>query len=97
MKLKYLVLIVFVSVFLSRCASGATVEGMTVKDYKTEKLIGDKIFIESVMGGKKTKPLWLSKISNENLEEAFKKSVVEYNVFSKISSEMDDDWVLEIN
>jgi hypothetical protein len=97
MKLKYLVLIVFVSVFLSRCASSATVEGMTVKDYKSEKLISDKIFIKPVTGGKKTNPLWVSKISNENFEEAFKKSILESNVFSKISSIIDDDWVLEIN
>ena len=97
MKLRYLVLIVFVSVFLSRCASSASIEGMTVKDYKMEKQIGDKIFIKPVSGGKKTNPLWVSKISNENFEEAFKKSVLESNVFSKISSTMDDDWVLEIN
>lgn len=97
MKLKYLVLIVFVSVFFSRCASSASIEGMTVKDYKMEKQIGDKVFIKSVSGGKKTNPLWVSKISNENFEEAFKKSVLESNVFSKISSIMDDDWLLEIH
>ncbi|WP_433834977.1 hypothetical protein [Flavobacterium anhuiense] len=98
MKLKYLGLIVFVSIFFTSCASGATIEGMTVKDYKTEKKVGDKIFIKSVTGGKKTNPLWTSKISNENFEEAFKKSVVESEVFSKITSiTNDDDWVLEIN
>jgi hypothetical protein len=98
MKLRYLVLIVFVSVFLTSCASGATIEGMTVKDYKTEKKVGDRIFIKSVTGGKKTNPLLSSKISNENFEEAFKKSVVESEVFSKIDSITNDDsWVLEIN
>lgn len=96
MKLKYLVLIVFISVFLSRCASGATVEGMTVKDYKNEKLIGDKIFIKPVIGGGETSPFGISKISNKNFEEAFKKSILESNVFSKISNATDDDWIIEI-
>jgi len=76
MRLKHLVLIFFVSVFLSRGASSATIEGMTVKDYKSEKLIGDKIFIKSVTGGKKKNPLWASNISNTNFEEALKKSVL---------------------
>lgn len=97
MKLKYLLLIVFVSIFFIRCASSATIEGMTVKDYKTEKQIGNKIFIKPVTGGKKTNPLWVSKISDANFEEAFKKSVLESNFFSEISSIMDDNWVLEIN
>lgn len=98
MKLKYLGLLVFLSILLTQCASSASIEGMTVKDYKTEKKIGDRIYIKSVTGGKKTNPLWTSKISNENFEEAFKKSVIESEVFSKIDSiTNDDDWVLEIN
>jgi len=98
MKIKHLVLLVFLSALLARCASSATIEGMTVKDYKTEKKVGDKIFIKSVTGGKKTNPLWTSKISNENFEEAFKKSVIESEVFSKIDSiANDENWVLEIN
>jgi hypothetical protein len=97
MKLKYLVLIVFISVFLSRCASSASIEGMTVKDYKSEKLIGDRIFIKSVTGGKKTNPLWVSNISNKNFEEALKKSVLECNAFSEIETITDGDWVLEVN
>lgn len=97
MKLKYFVLLVFVSVLLSQCASTATIEGMTVKDYKVEKLIGDKILIKSVTGGKKTNPLWVSNISNKNFEEALKKSVIESNAFTKIEAITDDDWVLEVN
>ncbi|MBF7092221.1 hypothetical protein IUY40_11790 [Flavobacterium sp. ALJ2] len=97
MKLKHLVLIVFVSVFLSRCASGATIEGMTVKDYKSEKRIGDKIFIKPVIGGEETSPFGISKISNKNFEEAFKKSILDSNFFSKISSTTDDDWIIEMS
>jgi hypothetical protein len=97
MKSKYLVLLVLVSVFFSRCASCASIEGMTVKDYKVEKQIGDKIFIKSVMGGKKTNPLWVSNISNENFKEALRKSILESNAFSEIDAITDEDWVLEIN
>jgi len=97
MKLKYLVFIVFVSVFLSRCATSATIEGMTVKDYKVEKQTGDKLFIKSVRGGKKTNPLWVSNITNNNFEEALKKSILESNAFGKIDSISDGDWVLEVN
>jgi hypothetical protein len=97
MKFKYIVLLIFISVLFSRCATAASIDGMTVKDYKVEKQIGDQVFIKSVTGGKKTNPLWISKISNENFEEAFKKSVLESNVFSKVSSVIDDDWVLEVN
>lgn len=97
MKFKYLVLLVFLSTLLVQCAAPATIEGMTVKDYKSQTQIGDKIFIKPVIGGKKTNPLGASRISNENFEEAFKKSILESNVFSKISTIMADDWVLEIN
>ncbi|WP_343705412.1 hypothetical protein [Flavobacterium sp.] len=98
MKFKYLVLLVLLSTLLAQCASSATIEGMTVKDYKAEKKIGDKIFIRSITGGKKTNPLWASNISNENFGEAFKKSVIESEVFSKIDSiTNNEDWVLEIN
>jgi len=97
MKLKHLILIVFVAVFLSRCASSASIEGMTVKDYKVEKQIGDKISIKSVTGGKKTNPLWVSNISNKNFEEALKKSILESNAFTKIDAITDGDWVLEVN
>ncbi len=97
MKFKYLVLLVFLSTLLVQCAPAASIEGMTVKDYKSPKQIGDRIFIKPVTGGKKTNPLWVSNISNENFAEAFKKSIVESNIFSKISTVMDDDWVLEIN
>ncbi|TRX39005.1 hypothetical protein [Flavobacterium restrictum] len=97
MKSKYLALLVFVSVFFCRCASSASIEGMTVKDYKVEKQIGDKIFIKSVMGGKKTNPLWVSNISNENFKEALRKSILESNAFSEIDAITDGDWVLEVN
>ena len=98
MKLLKLALLFFLSTLLVKCASSASIEGMTVKDYKSEKKIGDKIYIKSVTDGKKTNPLWTSKISNENFEAAFKKSVIESEVFSKIDSiSNNDDWVLEIN
>lgn len=98
MKLKHLGLLIVLSTLLVQCASSASIEGMTVKDYKTEKKVGEKIFIKSVTGGKKTNPLWTSQISNENFEEAFKKSIVESEVFSKIDSiTNDDNWVLEID
>lgn len=96
MKLRYLVLIIFVSVFLTRCASGATIEGMTVKDYKSKKLIGSKIFVKEVKGGEKTKPFGISKISNENFEAAFKKSIVDSNVFSEVLDGANGDWIIEI-
>ncbi|WPO80584.1 hypothetical protein [Flavobacterium sp. KACC 22761] len=97
MKFKYIVLIVFVSVFLSRCASSASIKGMTVKDYKVEKQIGDQLYIKSVTGGKKTNPLWVSNISNKNFEEALKKSFTESNAFTKTEAITDGDWVLEVN
>jgi len=98
MKLRHLGLLVLLSTLFVQCVSTASIEGMTVKDYKAGKKVGDKIFIKSVTGGKKTNPLWVSTISNENFEEAFKKSVVESEVFSKIDSITNDDgWVLEIN
>ena len=96
MKLLKLALLVFLSTLLVKCASSATIEGMTVMDYKSKVQVGDKIFIKPVTGGKETNPFWKSNISNKNFEEAFKKSVVSSNVFSKISTATDDDWTLEI-
>lgn len=97
MKFKHIVLLIFISVFFSRCATGASVKGMTVKDYKVEKQIGNQVFIKSVTGGKKTNPLWVSNISNKNFEEALKKSFIESNAFTKTEAIIDGDWVLEVS
>ncbi|PXY45396.1 hypothetical protein DMB68_11990 [Flavobacterium hydrophilum] len=70
---------------------------MTVKDYKSEKLIGDKIFVKPVIGGEETSPFGISKISNKNFGEAFKKSILHSNAFSKISNATNDDWIIEIS
>ncbi|MNQ47750.1 hypothetical protein [Flavobacterium sp. 245] len=96
MKSLKLALLVFLSTLLVKCASGSTVEGMTVTDYKSKAQISDEVFIKAVTGGRETSPFWKSNISNKNFEEAFKKSIVSSNVFSKISAS-DHDWTLEIN
>jgi hypothetical protein len=96
MKLLKLALLVFLSTLLVKCASSATIQGMTVTDYKSKVQVGDKIFIRPVTGGKETNSFGKSKISNKNFEEAFKKSVLSSNVFSKISTTANDDWTLEI-
>lgn len=69
--------IVFASIYLQGCATGATVAGMTsVKTFESVNTkIPAKISVAKTEGGKSTNPLWTSQVGSKEFEQALTASL----------------------
>ena len=85
MKTIKLISIMWVSVLLFGCASGALKENMVYKgDQKSyDQNLNDSVEVGSISGGEKTNPAWTSEISNEAFSGAVKISLAEQGLLSK--------------
>lgn len=77
MKLVKFVFILFISTYLSGCASGAKTENMVFlgdqKEYSGE--LQENLGLGDVSGGKKTNPVWTSEIDDKAFSGAVKESL----------------------
>lgn len=74
-----------VALYMSGCATGAKIEGMStgeIEHHYDEKL-KENMAVTSVSGGEKTNPLWTSEISSEAFGEALRQSLKSQGLLSE--------------
>lgn len=88
-----------VLIAFSGCASGATVEGMTLlnmpKSVTYNKKLQNTVTIDKVTGGSETNPLWRSEISDLDFKEALRQSFLNLGYLS--TKPENDRYVLVVN
>ena len=74
------VVTMFVFAGLVGCATPANYQNMIVREnseVKKNPKLKNSIIVENIAGGKKTNPLWLSKVDNQTFKQALEGSLEE--------------------
>lgn len=88
-------LLISITFAIFSCSFPATKEGMTLTNYSSSRAIGEKIYVKEAIGGSRTLPFWISKISNEDFTGALEESLLNSKTFLNVSKKWDEDWALE--
>lgn len=88
------VLCSLVAVFIAGCASPTQTANMVSAPLGLEKKHEQTVFVQAG-GGEPTNPLWMSKVSNEDLVTAIQTSIKSNGLFSGLVQLGDADYVLD--
>ena len=93
---KSILLLAFVALFFSGCASPATTEGMKAQILNLQNKHSFSVSVQTE-GGRKTNPLWTSEISSESFAQAIQDSIAESGLFRSVVTGKSGDYLLEVN
>lgn len=78
-----LTILLFLTAYLTGCATASRPEGMTVNDYQDPTPLADSVSV-NVVGGQETSSMGKSQISDEDFATAISQSILDTGVFTQV-------------